>query len=62
MEKARVARREFKARSAKAYEMEVLTIQKRGKNVHPDYVKMSAEEWVNSEIAKRCADLAMPSS
>jgi hypothetical protein len=60
MEKARIARREFKAKSAKAYEMEVGSIQELGKYIDPK--KASREEWVETEIAKCCADLARPSS
>jgi hypothetical protein len=55
MDKARIARREFKAKSAAALAMEVRTIQERGKHVSPE--KMTAEEWVKSEIAKLCSDL-----
>jgi hypothetical protein len=58
MAKARVARQEFRAKSAKAREMEVRTIEDRGKNINVKYVQMSPEEWIKAEIAKRCADPA----
>jgi hypothetical protein len=59
---ARTARIEFRSKSVKAYEMEVRAIERKGKFINADYAKMSAEEWVKAEIAKRCSDLAKPSS
>jgi hypothetical protein len=38
--------------------MEVRAIEDSGKRIDENYVKMSRQEWIKAEIAKRCEDLA----